>query len=137
MEFIIDNAIFIGLALGSGLVLIWPMLTNSNAGMPSVTPSEAVLLMNRTKLFILDVRDDAEFASGHIRGAKHIPVAMLEERIQELVKQKNKPVLVVCQRGVRSNVACKTLAKHEFAQVSSLSGGLDKWTEAKMPLVKD
>ncbi len=137
MEFIIDNAIFIGLALASGLALIWPILTNSNAGMPSITPNEAVLLMNRTKLLILDVRDDAEFAAGHIHGAKHIPVAKLEERIQELVKQKNKPVLVVCQRGVRSNAACKTLAKHEFAQVSSLAGGLDKWIEAKMPLVKD
>ena len=137
MEFIIDNAIFIGLALASGLALIWPILTNSNAGMPSVTPNEAVLMMNRAKLFILDVRDDTEFAAGHIQGAKHIPVAKLEERIQELAKQKNKPVLVVCQRGVRSNAACKVLAKHEFAQVSSLAGGLDKWIEAKMPLVKD
>lgn len=113
------------------------MLTNSSAGMPSVTTSEAVLLMNRAKLFILDVRDDAEFAAGHIQGAKHIPVAKLEERVQELAKQKNKPILVVCQRGVRSNTACKLLAKHSFAQVSSLAGGLDKWTEAKMPLVKD
>lgn len=137
MEFIIDNAIFLGLAIASGIALIWPMLTNSNAGMPSVSTNEAVLLMNRAKLFILDVRDDAEFAAGHIQGAKHIPAEQLEERIQELAKQKNKPVLVVCQRGIRSNTACKTLAKHAFAQVSILAGGLDKWTEAKMPLIKD
>lgn len=137
MEFIIDNAIFIGLALGSGLALIWPILTNSNAGGPSISPSEAVLLMNRTRLLVLDVRDDAEFAAGHIQGAKHIPVARLAERVQELAKQKSKPILVVCQRGVRSSAACKTLAAHEFTQVSSLEGGLDKWIEAKMPLVKD
>ena len=137
MEFISSNAIFIGLALASGLALIWPMLTNGNAGVSSISATEAVLLMNRAKLFILDVRDDAEFAAGHINGAKHIPVANLEERIKELAKQKNKPVLVVCQRGVRSATACKVLAKHEFAQVTSLQGGLDKWIEAKMPLVKD
>jgi rhodanese-related sulfurtransferase len=136
VEFIINNAIFVVLAIVSGLALIWPMLTNGNAGVPSISPTEAVLLMNRARLFILDVREDAEFAEGHIQGAKHIPVANLEERIQELTKQKNKPVLVVCQRGVRSSAACKTLAKHEFAQVHSLQGGLDKWIEAKMPLVK-
>ena len=136
MEFIIDNAIYIGLALGSALVLLWPMLTNTGGGVPSISPSEAVLVMNRTKLLVLDVRDEAEFAGGHIKGAKHIPVASLEERIKELAKQKSKPILVVCKRGMRANAACRVLATHEFEQVSSLQGGLDKWIEAKMPLVK-
>ncbi|MDG1074811.1 MAG: rhodanese-like domain-containing protein [Methylophilaceae bacterium] len=137
MEFITSNAIFIGLAVVSGVALIWPMLTNNHSGVPSVSASEAVLLMNRARLFILDVRDEGEFVQGHINGAKHIPLANLEVRIKELVKQKNKPVLVYCQRGGRSTNACKILAKHEFAQVSSLQGGLDKWIEANMPLVKD
>lgn len=136
MEFITDNAIYIALALTSGLALIWPTLTNNSGGVPSVSPAEAVLLMNRARLFILDVREDAEFAAGHIQGAKHIPVAKLEERMKELDKQKNKPVLVVCQRGVRANTACKLLATHEFTQVNSLQGGLDKWIEAKLPLMK-
>lgn len=137
MEFIIDNAIYFALALGSGVALIWPSLTNSNAGAPSISPTEAVLLMNRARLLVLDVREDAEFAAGHIQGAKHIPVAQLEERIKELAKQKNKPVLIVCQRGMRSNAAYKILATHAFTQVSSLQGGINKWIEANMPLVKD
>ncbi|HIE90276.1 MAG TPA: rhodanese-like domain-containing protein [Methylophilaceae bacterium] len=136
MEFIIDNVVYIGLALGSALALLWPMLTNTGAGVPSISPAEAVLVMNRTKLLVLDVRGDDEFSGGHIKGAKHIPAANLEERIKELVKKKNKPILVVCQRGVRSSAACKILATHEFEQVSSLQGGLDKWVDAKMPLVK-
>lgn len=136
MEFIIDNIVYIGLALGSALALLWPMLTNTGAGVPSISPAEAVLVMNRTKLLVLDVRGAAEFSGGHIKGAKHIPAASLEARIKELAKQKNKPILVVCQRGVRSSAACKVLATHEFKQVSSLQGGLDKWVDAKMPLVK-
>lgn len=137
MEFIKANAIYIGLALGSGFALLWPLLSRGNAGVPSVSPTEAVLLMNRSKLLILDVRDEAEFAAGHIQGAKHIPLGELESRIKELGKQKNKPVLVHCQRGMRSKTACKLLAGHEFAQLHNLEGGLDKWIEAKMPLVKD
>lgn len=137
MEFIIDNAIYVALACASGLALIWPLLAGSNAGVSAISPSEAVLLMNRARLFILDVRDETEFAEGHIQGAKHIPLAKLEERIQELAKQKTKAVLVVCQRGVRSNAACKILTANQFTQVYSLQGGLDKWIEAKMPLVKD
>ncbi len=137
MEFIIDNAMFVVLASVSGLALIWPVLAGSNAGVSAISPSEAVLLMNRARVFILDVRDEAEFAEGHIQGAKHVPMANLEERIQELAKQKNKAVLVVCQRGTRSNAACNILTSNAFTQVYSLQGGLDKWIETKMPLVKD
>jgi rhodanese-related sulfurtransferase len=137
VEFIINNAIFVVLASVSGLALIWPAITSSNAGISAISVSEAVLLMNRARLFILDVRDEAEFAEGHIQGAKHMPLAKLDERIQELAKQKNKTVLVVCQRGMRSNAACKILTSNQFTQVYSLQGGLDKWIEAKMPLVKD
>jgi rhodanese-related sulfurtransferase len=137
VEFIINNAIFVVLASVSGLALIWPAITSSNAGISAISVSEAVLLMNRARLFILDVRDEAEFAEGHIQGAKHMPLAKLDERIQELAKQKTKAVLVVCQRGMRSNTACKILTSNQFTQVYGLQGGLDKWIEAKMPLVKD
>lgn len=137
MEFITENAIYIGLALSSGLMLLWPFLTGSSAsGVPSVSPTEAVLLMNRSKTLILDVREEAEFVTGHIQGAKHIPLAELETRVKELEKHKGKPVLVHCQRGVRSSKACKLLAGLEFTQLYQLEGGLDKWAAANMPLVK-
>lgn len=137
MEFITENAIYIGFALASGIALVWPALSRgSAAGVPNVTPTEAVLLMNRSKTLILDVRDEAEFAAGHIQGAKHIPLAELETRIKEIEKQKSKPVLVHCQKGMRSNKASKLLAGHAFTQLYQLDGGLDKWSEANMPLVK-
>lgn len=137
MEFITENAVYIGLAVASGLMLLWPMLTGGGSDHAvNVTPNEAVLLMNRAKTLILDVRDEAEFAAGHIQGAKHVPLAELESRVKEFAKQKGKAVLVHCQRGVRSKQACKILAENEFTQLHQLAGGLDKWVEAKMPLVK-
>lgn len=136
MEFIVDNALLIGLVIGSGLMLIWPMLSGGSGGVPNLEPSEAVLMMNRSNALVLDVRDDAEFSAGHIADAKHIPLAKLEERIKELEKYKDKPILVHCQGGVRSTKACSILRKREFTKLHNLQGGLNAWTAAKLPVVK-
>ena len=136
MEFIKHNAIYIGLAIGSGIALLWPLLNRGASGVANVSPTEAVVLMNRDKLLILDVRDATEFAAGHIQGAKHIPVTELLSRIKEIEKFKNKVVLVHCQKGMRAKAACAILREQSFTQLHNLQGGLESWTEAKMPLVK-
>ena len=135
-EFVKENAIFIGLALGSGLALLWPLLNRGASGVANVTATEAVMLMSRSKPLILDVRDATEFAAGHIQGAKNIPLAELGSRIKEIEKFKDKPVLVHCQRGMRAKSACSILRAQQFSQLNNLQGGLDTWVEAKMPLIK-
>lgn len=137
MEFIQSNILLIGLALGSGMMLLLPMLKGGAGGVPSLSPAEAVTLINRSHALVLDVRDDAEFASGHIADAKHIPLSSLPERLNELKKYKDKTVLVNCQRGMRSAKACDILRKAEFTQLHNLQGGLEAWTAAKLPLVWD
>lgn len=137
MEFIQSNILLIGLALGSGMMLLLPMLKGGAGGVPSLSPAEAVTLINRSHALVLDVRDDAEFASGHIADAKHIPLSSLSERLNELKKYKDKTVLVNCQRGMRSAKACDILRKAEFTQLHNLQGGLEAWTAAKLPLVWD
>ena len=135
MEFIKSNILLIGLALGSGFMLLLPSFRKGAGGVPNLSPAEAVTLINRSNAFVLDVRDDAEFASGHIADATHIPVADLATRIGELKKYQSKTILVNCQRGMRSAKACDILRKAEFTQVNNLQGGLDAWLEAKLPIV--
>jgi rhodanese-related sulfurtransferase len=135
VEFIKNNALLIGLAFGSAIMLLMPMFKKSTGGVPSLSPAEAVTLINRNNALVLDVRDEAEFTNGHIADAMHIPVADLEGRLAELKKYKSKPVLVNCQRGARSAKACEILRKAEFTQVHNLHGGLDAWQQAKLPLV--
>ena len=137
MEFIKENILLIGLAVGSALALVWPMLNRGAAGVPSVSATEAVMLMSRSKVLVLDVRDDAEYAAGHIQGAKHIPLASLNDRLKEIEKFKDKPVLVHCQKGMRARTACSILQAQQFTQLHQLQGGLDAWHEAKLPLSKD
>lgn len=134
-EFIKQNAVYVGLAIGSGVALLWPLL-NRSAGVPNISPTEAVLLMNRSKALVLDVRDEAEYAAGHIQGAKHMPVAEIASRIKEIEKYKDKPVLVLCQKGMRAKAACSILQAQQFSQLQNLEGGIENWIEAKLPIVK-
>jgi rhodanese-related sulfurtransferase len=136
-EFVKENAVFVGVAIGSGIALLWPLLNRGASGVANVSATEAVMLMSRAKPLILDVRDATEFASGHIQGAKNIPVAELAGRIKEIEKFKDKPVLVHCQRGTRAKTACDILRAQQFSQLNNLQGGLGTWVEAKMPLIKD
>ena len=134
MEFFKDNVLLIGLALGSGIMLLLPSFKKGAGGVPNLSTAEAVNLINRSHALVLDVREDT--ASGHIVDAKHIPLAKLAERLNELDKYKDKPILVNCQRGMRSAKACEILRKAEFKQVNNLQGGLEAWQAAKLPVVK-
>jgi rhodanese-related sulfurtransferase len=136
VKFLTQNILYICLALGSAFMLLWPMLKRGSGGAANASPNEAVLLINRANAMVLDVRDDAEFAGGHIAGAKHIPAAELDARIGEIRRFKDKPLLVSCESGVRSAKACEVLRKHEFSQLHNLQGGLSAWIQAKLPVVK-
>lgn len=134
MEFFTENILLIGLALGSGLMLLWPML--KRGGVAETSPNEAVLLINRANAVVLDVRDEAEFAGGHIADARNIPLSQLEARVGEIRKLKDRAIIVNCQTGLRSAKAGDILRKHEFSKVHNLQGGLNAWVQAKLPVVK-
>lgn len=136
MEFIKSNILLIGLVLGSGIMLLLPSFKKGAGGVPNLSTAEAINLINRNNALVLDVRNEAEFAGGHIVDAKHIPLDKLAERLNELNKYKDKPILVNCQRGMRSAKACEVLRKAEFKQIHNLQGGLDAWLAAKLPVVK-
>lgn len=135
MEFIKNNILLIGLVLGSGIMLLLPGAKKSANGVPNLSPAEAVTLINRSNALILDVRNAAEFATGHIAEARHIALDELPTKLNELKKYQNKAVLVNCQRGMRSAKACEILRRAEFTQVNNLQGGLDAWVNAKLPIV--
>ncbi len=137
MEFIIKNALLIGLAVGSGIMLLLPTLKKGAGGVPNLSTAEAITLINRSHAIVLDVRDAAEFASGHIVDAKHIPLDKLAERLNTLKKYQDKPILVNCQHGARSAKACDILRKADYKQVNYLQGGMSAWIEAKLPIVKE
>lgn len=133
MKFIIDNIILIGLVLVSGGALVAHTLQRMGA---KVTSLQATQIINQGKTLILDVRTADEFAAGHIRDAKNIPLKELKARIDELEKFKARPVVVVCAKGLRSAKATTQLNKAGYTEAASLLGGLDAWQSQGLPVTK-
>jgi rhodanese-related sulfurtransferase len=82
--------------------------------------------------FILDVRSQDEWNQYHIKGSTLIPLEQLQERVNELTKDKD--IVVVCRSGRRSQSGAAILQKAGFTHVSSMSGGLNAWTAANYPV---
>ncbi len=133
MKFFIDNIFIVAIVLLSGGALLWPALTQRGK---RASAQEVTLLINRDKAAIVDVRDAAEFATGHLPNAKNIPLADLDSRIGELDKLKSKSVVLVCQSGARASAAAGKLAKAGFTDVVNLDGGVAAWKTAGLPLAK-
>jgi rhodanese-related sulfurtransferase len=132
MEFVQQNMIWVALAVISGSMLIWPLLSGGDVA--RLTPAQATLLMNREDALVVDVRETGEWTSGHIPGARHIAIGQLEKRLSELEKFKERPIIICCASGTRSSSACGQLKKNGFAKVFSLGGGISAWLEASLPL---
>ena len=133
MNFLLDNIFVVAIAVISGVALLWPALTPRGK---RATPLQVTQMINRGKTTVVDVRNAEEFAAGHLRDAKHIPLADLGKRIGELEKSKSRTVIVVCQTGARGDKAARQLQAAGFEDVHSLEGGLAAWTAAGLPVTK-
>jgi rhodanese-related sulfurtransferase len=102
----------------------------------AVGPQQAVMMINRQDAVVLDVRDKKEFDAGHIVDAINIPMSKLAQRVTELDKHKQKPLVVVCKMGQHSGDACKTLQQAGFEQVVRLAGGIAEWKAQSLPLIQ-
>ena len=137
MEFVTQNIWLILLAAMSGFMLFGGGgLLGKLSGVKQVGPQEAVLLFNHDDALVLDVREQSEWADGHIGGAKHIPLGQLKNRVGDLEKYKGRPVVAVCRSGNRSAHACGLLKKAGFENVNNLAGGMAAWEQAGMPKEK-
>lgn len=134
MEFIQQNLMWVGLAAVSGGMLIWQ--TVSGRGRNNISVNEATLMINRQDAIVVDVRETAEWSSGHIPNARHIALGHLSKHLSEIDKFKEKPIIVVCASGNRSGSACNVLQKAGFQQVFNLAGGIHAWNEAGLPMTK-
>ena len=102
-----------------------------------ISPQQAVQLMSHEGgSMVLDVREDNEYQSGHIKDSIHIPMGSLASRVSELEKYKNKNVILGCHSGSRSGRACSILKKNGFEKVHNLRGGVLAWENDNLPMKK-
>ncbi len=136
MKFIVDNWMLLAVAFSSGLMLLWPVIKSNAMGGGALAPAAAVQLMNREKAVVVDVSEAEEFATGHIGGAKNIPVNALEDKLAQTVKNKSLPLILVCPTGARAARTLAVAKKLGYEQAQVMAGGLKAWKEANLPLEK-
>ena len=109
--------------------MAWAMLTTS----PRPREIDIDALERRPPdAVVLDVREPGEYAHGHVPGAISLPQADLASRLQEVPR--DRPVLTLCERGIRSLRAAQFLMQMGINEVASVKGGTSAWRSAGKPL---
>ncbi len=99
-----------------------------------VSIEQAKEMIDSGGVFILDVRTQEEYDSGHIRNATLIPLDVLDKRLNELPRDKK--ILVYCKSGSRSAQASQILVNNGFKEIYNMKGGITDWTNAGYEVIK-
>src|ERR671918_246432 len=106
------------------------LLRKVRSEIAEVTPEEVQERLGAgRRIQILDVREDEEVRNGTVPGARTLSRAHFESRAEDMLPDKDAPVVVYCQSGVRSAFAAKTLAELGYSDVSSMKGGFTRWKD--------
>jgi rhodanese-related sulfurtransferase len=101
-----------------------------------ISAPKTIELINREDAVLIDTRNQADFKSGHISDAILIPLPDIKDSADKLKKYEGRPLIFYCKSGTRSDEACKLLSKQGFTNIYAISGGIQAWQDANMPLVK-
>jgi len=99
-----------------------------------ISAETARRMIEQGQVVVIDVREPAEWARGHIPEAIHIPLGSLLDRPRDLLPQDN--IIFVCAEGVRSAVACEVAAAIGRRQLYNLEGGTIAWARQGFPLAQ-
>ncbi len=133
IEFIGNHPLLVGSLIALVAILI---ASESRKGGKSISSQAVTTLINHQNGIVLDVREKADFSKGHIVDAVSMPHGKVTERMGELNKHKDKPIIVVDTMGQHSGSVVKQLKEAGFEQVVRLQGGIGTWTSDNLPLVK-
>ena len=89
------------------------------------------------KFILIDVREDNEWARGHIAGAVHMGKGVIERDLEERCPDCSTKLILYCGGGFRSALVAENLQKMGYTNVESMDGGWRGWLEAGLPTAKD
>jgi len=89
------------------------------------------------RFLLVDVREDNEWAKGHIPGAVHMGRGVIERDVEKQVPDPSTKLILYCGGGFRSALVADNLQKMGYGNVESMDGGWRGWTEAGLPVARD
>jgi rhodanese-related sulfurtransferase len=104
-----------------------------------ISPQElkARLAKEAGTLYVIDVREDGEWAAGRLPEALHLSRGVLERDIETLIARPDAAIALYCGSGARSALAAESLGRMGYTDVVSLEGGYRAWVQAGFPTVRD
>ena len=99
-------------------------------------PAVLVRMKKGEKLTIVDVREDNEWAKGHVAGALHLGKGVIERDIETAIPDKTKEIILYCGGGFRSALSADNLQKMGYRNAVSMDGGWRGWNDAGGPVEK-
>lgn len=134
IEFATNHPLLVGGFAAVLVLLIWTEIRRSVQGLQELSPAQAVPWMNDESAVIIDISPVADFNKGHIVDARNIQASRLANPDAELLKLKDKKLLVVCRTGQTAVSAASSLKKMGAEQVAILKGGMAQWRNDQFPV---
>jgi len=116
-------------------IILWFRSEKSRGG-NRVDCNQLTNLVNKESACLVDVRPKNEFETGAIAGSINIPFEELDNRNDELLKQQENPMVIICKMGRNAALAGEKLQKHGYKITYVLQGGITTWQQEGLPLVK-
>ncbi|MEO0438059.1 MAG: rhodanese-like domain-containing protein [Pseudomonadota bacterium] len=132
LEFALQQWIIFA-ALAAAIAML--IFHESQKAGPSVSPQQAINLINSGEGVFVDLRDAADYKQGHIVDALNIPFVKLKDSDGQLKSYRDKPVVLVCKMGQHSGPAGKQLRAAGFEKVYKMAGGMLEWSNLQLPTV--
>ena len=133
-DFVMQNLLWFGALIVVLNLLIMSYLQANIKGVGSISPLQLPQLQRDGKSVIIDINDDKLFSASHIPDAVNFSLQELSLDNKELLKHKNKTIILACQSGTRSPKAAKALQSLGFEDIHILKGGLLAWGKENLPL---
>ena len=132
---LLASALLAGAVVSDGALAADPPAAAADTATP-ITQAELLARLDRQDpdLVILDVRTPAEFAAGHVPGARNVSHDQLPTRLAELAGLRDKPVVLYCRSGRRTLLAAETLRNAGFTRLLHLQGDYLAWEAEHRPI---
>jgi len=132
-EFVVNHWILVTLFVVLAGMVMSDSLTSKLSGINPVGATQAIQIVNQQQGQFLDIREASEFSKEHIAESVSMPLSSLADNLGSL-KDPEQPIILVCASGQRARSAAKQLHSNGFSEIYVLTGGLNTWKEAKLPL---
>ena len=114
------------------------LVNDSKARVKETNVADVKRRMDAGEEFLLvDVREDNEWANGHVPGAVHMGRGVIERDIEQTVPDTQAKMILYCGGGFRSALVADNLQKMGYSNVESMDGGWKGWVSAGLPTVKE